>query len=221
MITNRTDDVASMAILGDIGDEFSGGVSDRMFHDELKSLGDVRNINLTLNSGGGLAFSGVSIMNMLKSHPAYVTVEVVGLAASAASIIAMGADTVVMRKAAMMMVHLPFGLVLGNAEDMRKQAGILDQLTNELVSIYKAKTGKRDHTILKLLQDETWMNGTQAVDLGFADKVIDTPGERASIEPGRYFNCPKEFMAEQPAAKSLKLNDPWRLRMAQRTAAFD
>ena len=219
MIANRTDDSAELAILGDIGDEFSGGVSDRMFHDELKSLGDVRNINITLNSGGGLAFSGVSIMNMLKSHPAYVTVEVVGLAASAASIIAMGADTVIMRKAAMMMVHLPFGLVIGNAEDMRKQANILDQLTNELVGIYKAKTGKRDHTILKLLQDETWMNGQQAVEMGFADKVIDTPGERANIEPGRYLHCPPEVL-EAAAAEKPKLSDPWRSRAARRAESL-
>lgn len=219
MIANRTDDAAELLVFGDIGDEFMGGITAKMFQEELKSLGDVKNINVKINSGGGLAFDGVSMRNSLLSHPAHVTVEVMGLAASAASIVAMGGDTVLMRSGSMLMIHLPFGLVLGTAEDMRKQAGILDQLTEELIKIYRAKTNKRDHTLRAMLTAETWMSGEQAVEEGFADKVVNAPAVKASLDPSRFLNCPREWLEGQAESKP-KIADPWRSRAARRAESL-
>lgn len=220
MIANQTHDSAELLVFGDIGDDFMGGITAKAFHQELLSLGDMKNITVKINSGGGLAFDGIAMMNSIKAHPAKVTAEVMGLAASAASIVAMGADEIVMRKGSMMMVHLPFGLVLGNASDMRKQATILDQMTNELVAIYKTKTRKHANTILRMLEEETWMNGDEAVQNGFADRVVDAPSVKASVDPGRYSHCPADWMTNQSVAAKATIVDPWRSRAARRVESL-
>lgn len=220
MIANRTDDSAELLVFGDIGDEFMGGITAKMFQEELRSLGDVNEINVKINSGGGLAFDGIAMMNALKSHSARVVVEVMGLAASAASIVAMAGDEVRMRTGSMMMVHRPYGLVLGDADDMRKQASVLDLMTDELVKIYKAKTGKREHTLLAMLAAETWMSAEIAVAEGFADTVVKSPAVKASIEAGRFLNCPRELIEQQDKTDKPKLLNPWRRMAARRAEAI-
>lgn len=119
---------AEMYIDGDIvTDEWEDSdTSAAGFRDALKSLGDVKNINLHINSPGGSVFEGIAIYNMLKQNPAHVNVYVDGLAASIASVIAMSGDAIFMPSNAMMMIHNPWTMAVGNAEELRKQADGLD-----------------------------------------------------------------------------------------------
>src|SRR5690606_966830 len=126
-------------------------------------------------------FAGQTIHSMLARHPATITVYVDGLAASAASLIAMAGDVVIMPKNAMMMVHNPSALVWGAAEDMRHMADALDKIRDSMVAAYRAKTGLDDEQIIELLDAETWMTAEEAVELGFADKVEEAKQVAATI----------------------------------------
>lgn len=124
-----------------------------------------------INSGGGDVFDGIAIHNALKRHNGKVTVYVDGLAASAASVIAMAGDEVVMPANTMLMVHNPWTMTYGGAEDLRKTADILDQTRDAIVTAYRDKTGMDDDELRALLDEETWMSAEQAVLLGFADRI--------------------------------------------------
>lgn len=128
-------------------------------------------INLHLNSPGGDVFDGIAIFNALKSHKAAVTTYIDGLAASAASFIAMAGDSVVMMPHARMMIHDAWGLALGNAEDMRKMADRLDASSNNIASIYAERTGGDTEFWRGKMRDETWYTDQEAVDAGLADSV--------------------------------------------------
>lgn len=169
------------------------------FRDALKSLGDVKNINLHINSPGGSVFEGIAIYNMLKQNPAKVNVYVDGLAASIASVIAMSGDAIFMPKNAMMMIHNPWTMAVGNADELRKQADDLDQITKASVVTYLNKAdGKLDESTLKELMDnETWLTAQEAVDYGLADEVMEPNKAAASINKRfaqRYHNVPKQLL---------------------------
>jgi hypothetical protein len=113
-----------------VGEGFFGGMSAKQFNDELNKLGKVDTVNLRINSPGGSVFDGVAIYNALKRHPARVEVDVDGIAASIASVIAMAGDEIRMASNSMMMIHDPHGFSQGGAGDMRKTADLLDQIKN-------------------------------------------------------------------------------------------
>src|ERR1700704_5920010 len=127
-----------IALYNEIGPH---GTTATMFRDALQKLAGARQIALRINSPGGDVFEGVAIYNMLKRHPATVTVTVDGLAASIASLVAIGGDVVKMPANAMMFVHSPFAAARGTAADMRDLAGALDKIRDSMISIYAAKTG--------------------------------------------------------------------------------
>ena len=194
-------DVAEMYIDGEIvTDElYDSDTSAAGFRDALKSLGDVKNINLHINSPGGSVFEGIAIYNMLKQNPAKVNVYVDGLAASIASVIAMSGDAIFMPKNAMMMIHNPWTMAVGNADELRKQADDLDQITKASVVTYLNKAdGKLDESTLKELMDnETWLTAQEAVDYGLADEVMEPNKAAASIDKRfaqRYRNVPKQLL---------------------------
>lgn len=132
---------------------------------------DAKRINVSVNSIGGSLWGGVALYNALQSHPAAVVSNVHGLAASAASIIALAGKTV-MAPGAMMMIHPPMARVSGDASDMRKAAARLEAAQASLAAIYAAKTGKSVEEINALLEAETWMTGEQAVAAKFADEAL-------------------------------------------------
>lgn len=176
------------------------------FRDELKQLGNPGTINLHINSPGGSVFEGVAIYNMLKQNAAKVNTYVDGLAASIASVIAMSGDTIFMPSNAMMMIHNPYTMAMGNANELRKQADDLDQITKSSVTIYLDKAGdKLDEATLKsLMDDETWLTAQEAVDYGLADKVLEPNKAAASISSKfaeRYQHIPKQLIecANKPA----------------------
>jgi ATP-dependent Clp endopeptidase proteolytic subunit ClpP len=158
---------AEIAIYDDIG---AYGVSARDFITELRAL-SAPVIHLSINSPGGSVFDALAMYNALRQHPADILVDVLGVAASAASLVAMAGDRIVMPENAFMMVHNPFTVTAGNAEELRALADTLDKITASLVAIYAGRTGKPEDEIRALLDAETWLAADEAVAKGFADEL--------------------------------------------------
>lgn len=182
-----------------IYDEIGGwGITAQQFARDLKSRGDIRNIVLRIHSPGGDVFEGMAIYNLLSQHPAYITVYIDGLAASMASVIAMVGDMVIIPTNAGIMVHKPWGIQGGDADDMRRYADLLDKVEDSLVSAYTKKTGKTADEIKTLLDAETWMFGQEAVDMGFADTVAEPLQAAACLNSKRlqeFNNMPDKLKA--------------------------
>lgn len=130
-------------------------------------------LTVSLNSGGGDVFAGISMYNALKNYDGTVTVRVDGLAASIASIIAMAGDKIIMSPGSMMMVHKPWTFAVGDANELDKVKEVLDQIEKSMLPIYTARTGKSEEEISALLDAETWMTAEEAVEMGFADELIE------------------------------------------------
>jgi ATP-dependent protease ClpP protease subunit len=149
---------------------------------------DVDRIVLHLNSPGGDASEGVAIANVLRAHRAHVTVRVDGMAASAASVIAMAGDEIVMGIGSQLMVHDAWGYAMGNAAEMRKAADMLDSTSNALASTYAARTGDTTAEWRAVMEEETWYTADEAVEAGLADRVAaaDETGtaEGEQVTPG-------------------------------------
>ena len=179
-IKAKAKDTAEISIYDEIG---FWGVSAASFAQDLKSCGNnLKQINLHIHSPGGDVFDGIAIYNLLKNHPANVTVYIDGLAASMASVIAMAGNEVIMPENAMMMIHKPWGIQGGDAEDMRKYADLLDKVENTLIPAYANKTGKTPEELAEMLSAETWLNGKECVEQGFADKLAEPLVAMASIK---------------------------------------
>ncbi|MRF37135.1 Clp protease ClpP [Staphylococcus sp. KY49P] len=149
--------------------------------DIANALDDVgKDVVIRLNSPGGDVFQGIEIYNYLKNHPSNITVEVTALAASAASIIAMAADSIVMEKGASIMVHEAATLAIGNKADIKKTLNALETIDESIVDIYQEKTGLDREEISQMMSEETWFTAKDAVDKGFADEAkekVETPKE--------------------------------------------
>ncbi|MCQ1632890.1 Clp protease ClpP [Escherichia coli] len=161
------------------------GVTAKQFISDLNALGDITHINLHINSPGGDVFEGIAIFNALNSHGAAITVYVDGVAASMASVIAMVGNPVIMPENAFMMIHKPFSLAGGNAEDMRTKADTLDKVEAAMSSAYVQKTGKTTDEIAAMLADETWLSGAECLAHGFADQVTPAVKAMACIQSKR------------------------------------
>ena len=161
------------------------GVTAKQFANDLKELGKVGEISLRINSPGGSVTDGIAIYNLLKKNDATVNVHIDGLAASMASVIAMAGDTVTMPENALMMVHNPWGYAMGDSEEMRKTADVLDKMKKALVSAYTAKSGMSDEDINAMLDDETWMTGSEALEWGFVDQTTDEVQLAASFDTSK------------------------------------
>lgn len=175
------------------------GITAQQFARDLKALGDLSKINLHIHSPGGDVFEGTAIYNLLRTHPATVDVYIDGLAASMGSVIAMAGDTIYMPENAMMMVHKPWGIQGGDADDMRRYADLLDKVEDTLVIAYANKTGKSPDDIKALLKEETWMNGREAVAAGFADQLTEPLQAAAHLSSKRM----QEFAHMPEALKTL------------------
>ena len=153
------------------GDE----VTPAAFRDELDAEdGDV---TVWINSPGGNVFAAAEIYTMLKDHKGKITVKIDAIAASAASVIAMAGDTVLMSPVSMLMIHDPMTIAMGNASDMEKAISTLNEVKESIINAYVAKTGMSRNKVAKLMSDETWMNAKKAVELGFADAILFADGK--------------------------------------------
>jgi len=160
-------EVAALDLYDSIG---PGGITADAFRRALNQVRAPR-ITLRINSPGGDVFDGLAIYNDLVSHPAAVDVEVTGLAASAASIVAMAGDTVSMAESAFLMIHKAWAFAIGNAGDLRHTAGVLDQVDVSLAGIYVNATGQTLEQVNQWMDAETWFSAADAVGAGFADAV--------------------------------------------------
>lgn len=141
--------------------------------DEFKSaLDEVKGgVDLHIHSPGGDAFDGIAIYNMLRQHDGHIDVQVDGLAASAASVIAMAGDSVTMSRGSQLMIHDAWGLSMGNAEDMASMLNMLDKTSDSIASIYAGKAGGSEADWRSAMKAETWYRDTEAVDAGLADQI--------------------------------------------------
>ena len=181
---------AEVLIYDEIG---AYGVTAKGFLAELGAMADDAAIDLRLNSPGGSVFDAVAIFNALKRHAGEITVWIDGIAASAASYIAMAGDSVVMPQNAFLMIHDPSGLVMGTAEDMRSTADALEKVKGSLIQGYAAKSGKPDGEIAALMAAETWLDAEEALALGLIDRIAEPVKLAASFDIARFRNAPAEL----------------------------
>lgn len=188
--------VAEVMLYDDIG---AWGISARQFARDLAALGDVSQINLRIHSGGGDVMDGTAMYNILRGHSARVAVYIDGMAASMASVVAMAGDVIYMPANSMMMIHKPWGGQVGDADDMREYADLLDKVEGTLIQAYARKSGKSVDEIAALLKVTTWMDGNEAVAAGFADQVIEPIKAAAQLNSKRL----EEYTSMPPHMKNL------------------
>ena len=196
------DGKAEIFIYSDIGyDWWEDKSTAQLFAEELKNLGDVSSIDLHINSNGGDVFDGQAIHTLIKNHKGFVTAYIDGLAASIATVIAMGADKVIMPKNAMMMIHNAWTGLYGNANDLRKMADDLDHINDTIVHTYLAKVKDKtdEATIRDLMNKESWLNAEECLSLGLCDEVSE-PVKMAACstkeQAHKFKNAPKELIKE-------------------------
>ncbi len=166
-------DIPEIMIYDQIGlDWWGDGVSARDFRDEFNKL-DADEINLHINSPGGMIYEGLAIYTTIVSHKATVNGFVDGMAASIASVILMATDKIIMPESSDLMIHDPWSIVIGGADDMRAEAKELDRLKDQIVKIYSDRSNIDSGELNKLMKKETWISGQEALDMGFADEVIE------------------------------------------------
>ena len=154
----------------DSEDTWGDEVTPKAFREELNS-GD-GNITVWINSPGGSVFAASEIYTMLCDYTGKVTVKIDALAASAASVVAMAGDRVLMSPTSMYMIHDPMTIASGNAQDMEKAIDALNAVKESILNAYVRKTGLSRAKVAKLMSDETWMDARKAVELGFADEIM-------------------------------------------------
>lgn len=190
----------------------------RQFREDLDALGDVEEIHIYVNSPGGDTFAGQAIYSILKRFPARKIGHIDGLAASAAADVVMACDTIIMPKNAMMMVHRSWTVAVGNADDFAKLAKDMQNIDRARSIVYQEKTGKTEEEIIAILAAETWMNGEEAVEAGFADEIEESKEIAASLADkmltvnGRIFDLshfqtlPKIAAAPKPERSLVGIN---------------
>lgn len=175
-ITNKKQDAIEILLYDVIGSGEIEGVNAKDLITQIKNLGQVAKINLRINSVGGDIFEAQAIYSYLKNHEAKIEVSIDGIAASAASVIAMVGDKITMPENALMMIHNPSGNCYGEAENMLKTAEILNKVKDSIIAIYSERTGLDKEKISELMDAETWLNAHEAHELGFCDNVDSAIG---------------------------------------------
>lgn len=184
----------SISILDPIGANWYGeGVTAKRIAAALRAIGD-GDVIVNINSPGGDFFEGLAIYNLLREHPGQVTVKVLGMAASAASVIAMAGDEVLVAQASFLMIHNTWVCACGDRHAMREVADWLEPFDAASADIYVARTGLDRTEIISMLDKETWINGSAAVEKGFADDLL--PSDEVASEPQNDTNV-TPFAAER------------------------
>ena len=173
----KSEELAEIEIFDEI-DNF-WGIGPKEFKAKLDEVKGAKNIKLLLNSPGGSVFDGLAIYHMLSDVRDKLDIEVVGLAASIASIIALAGRKLTMANGAYYMIHNPMTIMMGGSEDLRKTADLLDKMKGDFVSVYKKKSKKDEKEISDMMDSETWLTSDEAIAAGFADDSKDY-GEMAA-----------------------------------------
>ena len=222
---------AEILIYGEIGLDWWGeGTGAEALVKGLAEL-DVATLDVRINSVGGQVFEGLAIYNALDRHPAEVTTHIDGMAASIASIVALAGDTVKIAENAFVMIHNAHGFQGGNANDMRKMADILDKLDGSLVETYVAKIGKSSKVVAAMMDDETWWNAAEALEIGFVDEVVEAMDVAAKFDLSKFHNVRPDVLERMAArlgagewvarAEELAAIEAETARLEAATAALD
>lgn len=182
--------MAEILIFDVIGRDFWGdGIDGKSIRSALKELGN-GDVRVRINSPGGDTFEGVAIHNALRDHKGKVQVVIDALAASAAALIAMAGDEILMVENATFMIHEPWTFALGDATELRAQADILETINSGLITTFARRTGQSREAIGELLQAETWLGAEEALEGGFVDEVVEPGGIRNEFDKD-VFSKPK------------------------------
>jgi len=175
---------ATISILEPIGKDFwtGEGVTAKRIAAALRTIGPDKDVTISINSPGGDLFEGMAIYNLLRDHKAEIKVKVLGIAASAASIVAMAGDEIQIARAGFFMVHNAWIVAMGNRIELQEAADWLEPFDLAMADIYTARTGLDLKAIQKKMDAETWINGTAAVDEGWADALL--PADEVREEKG-------------------------------------
>ena len=172
-IVKNDDKNAELMLYGDIAESFWGDtISAKEVTEYLADL-DVENINVYINSNGGVVDTAIAINNALRRHKAKVTVNIDGIAASAATLITCAGDTVRMPKNALFMIHNPLTIAMGDSEEMRKQADVLEKYKNSIMETYLQKVNIDKEKLSELMDNESWLSAEEALKYGFIDEIIE------------------------------------------------
>lgn len=207
---NKKDKTGSLSIFAEIGKDWWGDgttVEAQQFKKDLDNLGEIDTLNIDINSPGGSFFEGLAIYNILKRTKATKNVTILGLAASAASTIAMVGDTVSMSEDSYIMIHNAHSMTWGDAREMEKVANELKQFDGTIANIYAKKTGMGEEEIRELMNNETWMNGAECKEKGFCDEVTDAKEVAACFKLDKFKNAPKNLAVTTPEPEPKAMGD--------------
>lgn len=171
-----------LELYGTIAEEswFDDDITPQMFREELFAGNGP--VTIWLNSPGGDCIAASQIYSMLMDYTGSVTVKIDGIAASAASVIAMAGTTVLMAPTALMMIHNPMTVAFGDTAEMQKAIDMLDEVKESIVNAYEIKTGMSRAKISHLMDSETWMNANRAIELGFADDILEDKKKKCATD---------------------------------------
>jgi ATP-dependent Clp protease protease subunit len=183
-----SDEERTLYLNGVISEETWWGdeVTPKIFKDEL--LAGTGDITVWINSPGGDVFAAAQIYNMLMEYTGKVTVKIDGLAASAASVIAMAGGDVYMSPVSMLMIHNPSTIAIGDSEEMLRAKALLDEVKESIINAYELKTGLSRTKLSHLMDAESWMNANKAIELGFADKIMFMESETPDLTDSLIFS---------------------------------
>lgn len=171
------DDRAEILIYGDIG-EYWAEVTPKQFKKDLDALGDVKKIDVRVNSPGGDVTSGWVIYNQLKQHKAYITAYIDGIAASMGAFVIMAADKIYMSIAGMIMIHNAWGFAVGEAKELRAAADVLEKMCEIAVKVHSQRTGTSEDEVRKMMEETTYLTASEALEFGFIDEIIEYEGTK-------------------------------------------
>ena len=204
-INSKASKVVDVYIFDEIG---MGGVNAQGFIEEIKSFKDSP-MNLHINCVGGDVFDGMAIYNIIKKRTAKTTVYIEGIAASMGSVIALAADNVVMAENSLFMIHNAWGGAMGEAKEMKKTAKLLDKISGEIADIYVKKTKLPYDKVKEMMDEETWLNAEEALELGFIDSISDAIKVAAKYDVSKFKNITNKEIKNKLSIniKSKKMTD--------------
>tara|TARA_B110000046_G_scaffold49728_1_gene55394 strand:- start:3142 stop:4140 length:999 start_codon:yes stop_codon:yes gene_type:complete len=204
-INSKASKVIDVYIFDEIG---MGGVNAQGFIEEIKSFKDSP-MNLHINCVGGDVFDGMAIFNIIKKRTAKTTVYIEGIAASMGSVIALAADSVVMAENSLFMIHNAWGGAMGEAKEMKKTAKLLDKISGEIADIYVKKTKLPYDKVKEMMDEETWLNAEEALELGFIDSISDAIKVAAKYDVSKFKNITNKEIKNKLSIniKSKKMTD--------------
>jgi ATP-dependent Clp endopeptidase proteolytic subunit ClpP len=184
------------------------GLNAQSFIEEIKAYKD-RPMNIHINCVGGDVFDGMAIYNIIKKRTAETTVYIEGIAASMGSVIALAADNVVMAENSLFMIHNAWGGAMGESKELKKTANLLEKISNEIADIYIKKTKLPYDRVKEMMDEETWLNADEALELGFIDSISDAIKVAAKYDVSKFKNITNEEIVTKLSInlKSKKMTD--------------